>query len=600
MNKKITGYASIDKPWLKYYPNEFMKKEQIESSINKSMYQMYDECTKDIEENVTIEYFGQEITNKELKRRILECAKSFLVMGVKKGDIVPLILPNQPESRILIYALNYIGAVAYPIQPTLPTAQLNKILDENNVKNMAIFRDFYRHFKTKLKKVDNIIYTTAKESLPKIVQDADYISHMLPKDVIPYNNFILEHKSFSGVITPEYEFNTVAAIIGTSGTTGIPKGVCLTNENLNAMTYQHLYGDMNFSRGDKLLNILIDSIGYGLGTMHYSECCGIKSILIPTLVTNVAPLFLKYRPNHFTGGPIHAEELEKFLKDPNNKNVVDKLTEILNNDVKNWVSGGAPLKKETENFLNNEKILVRQGLGCTENGGAATYSKKGTYKANSVGIPLMLETMSIFEKGTDHELKYNEEGEICITGPTVMKEYFNNAEETNKLIKIHRDGKRWIHTGDKGYIDSDGNIFIIGRYKNMTHRLGFNIHPEAITNTLSKSNVKGVLDYHVITLPHPKEQNVPVAIISIEPKYRTNQGINRIKKELQSFCKEHFDQYECPYDYIFIKGNIVRNLGGKVDEKSIIEMSGLNYTQDNYGPKTIVIDDLYKQKVKKR
>ncbi len=588
-----TGYASIDKPWNKYYPNSTITEEQINKEIKKSIFQMLDEKTKDIEDKTTIEYYGAEITNKELKKRILKCAKSFIVLGVKKGDIVPLILPNQPESRILIYALNYIGAIAYPIQPTIPSKELNNIIEQNNIKNLAIFRGFYRQYKNQISNIENIIYTTGKESLPKTIQYVDDISHIDPSIVIPYNEFILEHKSLKQEIKPIYEENKTAAIIGTSGTTGTPKGVCLTNENLNAMALQHLLGDMNFERGDKLLNILIDSIGYGLGTMHYSGCCGIKSILIPELVTNVAPLFLKYHPEHFTGGPIHAENLEKYLKTETNKDKIEELKEILYKEVKNWVSGGAPLKKQTEDYLNNKQILVRQGLGCTENGGAATYSKQGTYKEKSVGIPLMLETMSIFEKDTDKELKYNQEGEICITGPTVMKEYLNNEEETNKVLKKHRDGKIWIHTGDKGYIDEDGNIFITGRYKLMTHRLGFNIHPETIKNKILESNIDGMSECHVITLPHPEEQNVPVAFIEI------NNGINinKLKKELIKYTYENLSQYENPYDYVFVIGNLPRNLGGKVDEKKLLEEINIDFSK-NIKPQYQVIN--MKQKVKKR
>lgn len=588
-----TGYASIDKPWNKYYPNSNITEEQINKEINKSMYQMLDEKTKDIEEKTTIEYYGQEITNKELKKRILKCAKSFIILGVKKGDIVPLILPNQPESRILIYALNYIGAIAYPIQPTIPARELNKIIEQNNVKNLAIFRGFYRQYKSQISHLENIIYTTGKESLPKGIQYADDLSHLDPSTVLPYNEFILEHKSLKKEIKPIYENNKTAAIIGTSGTTGTPKGVCLTNENLNAMALQHILGNMNFEKGDKLLNILIDSIGYGLGTMHYSGCCGVKSILIPELVTNVAPLFLKYHPEHFTGGPIHAENLEKYLKTEKDKQKVEELREILYGEVKNWVSGGAPLKQQTEEYLNKKQILVRQGLGCTENGGAATYSKEGTYKEKSVGIPLMLETMSIFEKDTDKELKYYQEGEICITGKTVMKEYLNNQEETEKVLKKHKDGKIWIHTGDKGYIDEDGNIFITGRYKLMTHRLGFNIHPEIIKNKILESKIEGMNECHVITFEHPEEQNVPVAFVEIEPSI----NINKLKKELITYTYENLSQYENPYDYVFVIGNMPRNLGGKIDEKSLLKEINIDFNK-NIKPQYQVIN--MNQKVKKK
>ena len=590
---KKTGYPSIDKPWKKYYTNADISEEEVKKRIEKSMFQMLDECTENIEDRIAIEYYGQQITYNEFKKRIYECAKSFLQLGVKPKDIVPLILPNQPESRISIYALNLIGATAYPIQPSVSSKQLNQIIYENNIKNLVLFRGFYRQYKVQIEEVENVIYTTAKESLPKAIQKLDDISHIRPSKVIPYTDFILESTSYKGIITPVYEKNTTAAIIGTSGTTGTPEGTCLSNENLNAMALQHLLGEMDLEVGDILLNILIDSIGYGLGTMHYSGCCGFKSILIPELVTDVAPLFLKYHPQHFTGGPIHAENLEKFLKNPKNKHKIEELRKIIYEEVKNWVSGGAPLKSTTEDFLNQEKILIRQGLGCTENGGAATFTKQGTYKKGSVGIPLMLETMSIFEQGTDKELKYHEKGEICITGPTVMQEYLNNPEETEHTIKIHKDGKRWIHTGDEGYMDEDGNVYITGRYKKMTHRLGFNIHPQTIADDLSKAKLEHVNDYHIIALPHPKEQNVPVAFISVEP----NANINKIKKELMQFAEENLSKYDIPYDYVFIIGNLPRNIGGKIDDAKLLEAVKINYEQQEI-PKYPII--ALEQKTKKK
>ena len=590
---KKTGYASIDKPWNQFYPNADITQQEIDRAINKSIYQMLDDTTKDIEDNVTIEYYGQEITNRNLKERILKCAKSFILLGVKKGDIVPLILPNQPESRILIYALNYIGAIAYPIQPSVSARQLGEIIEKNNVSNIAVFRGFYRQYKTQIKNLENVIYTTGKESLPKVLQYADEMSHLDPTTVIPYNEFILESKSLKAHIEPIYEKDKTATIIGTSGTTGVPKEVCLSNENINAMALQHMLGDMNINQGDVILNILIDSIGYGLGTMHYSGCCGLKSILIPKLVTDVSPLFLEHHPQHFTGGPIHAENLERYLKDPKNSENASKLLRILREEVKNWVSGGAPLKVTTEEYLKEQGVYIRQGLGCTENGGAATFAKKGAYKEKSVGIPLMLDTISIFKRDTDEELKYYEEGEICISGPTVMQGYLNNPEETDKVLKLHSDGKIWIHTGDKGYIDEDGHVFIIGRYKQMTHRLGFNIHPKVIADDIISSEINGMQDCHVIALPHPKEQNVPVAFIQIEP----TANINNLRKKLTAYAQENLNQYDIPYDYVFVIGDLPRNLGGKVDEKKLLELVHIDYSEIER-PQYQVLN--MKQKVKKR
>lgn len=588
MENNKTGYASIDKPWSKFYPQTEINIKDIEKSI----YQMLEESVKDSPNSIALEYFGIKIKFKDYLEKIRNCAKSCKLLGIRKGDIVPLLLPNQPECRIMIYALNYIGAIPYPMQPTIPNAYLDKIMNENEIKNLFIFNGFYEKFENELKSnaLKNIICTNGKETLPNILQKLDDLGKKLKKQktielpknskIIPFKEFQLSHDLYRGIISPYYEPNYTAAIIGTSGTTGTSKGVCLTNENLNAMALQHMKGDMNIEENDKLLDILIQSIGYGIAVMHYSGCCKIRSILIPELVKDVAPLFIKYKPNHFTGGPVHAESLENFIKNANKKEL-EKINKALKN-VKNWVSGGASLSKRTEKFLNKDTVIIRQGLGCTENGGAATFTKKGTYEERTVGIPLMLETISIFEPDTDNELKCNEIGEICITGPTVMKGYLNNEEETQQVLKKHKDNKIWIHTKDLGYMNEDGKTFINGRIKNIFMKAGYKIFPAMVNEFLE--TIEGVEESHVLGINHPKEQMVPVAFISINNKT----DIKTLKETILKEALKNINESSIPYQFVFIKGKLPRNLGGKIDPKQLLELSGIDYYQNDNNEDIII------------
>ena len=344
------------------------------------------------------------------------------------------------------------------------------------------------------------------------------------------------------------------------------------------MALQHYVGDMNFEQGDKLLDILIQSIGYGIAVAHYSGVCGLESILIPELVSNVLPLLEKYKVSHFTGGPVHYEEILKEYK-KNGKKVYNK--------VKNMVSGGASLSKELEISLNNidkvnphindeKNVIVRQGLGCTENGGAATYAKKTAYKFGGVGIPLPLENMGIFKPGTSEELQYNEEGEICISGPTVMKEYLNNKEETKKVLKIHKDGKVWLHTSDLGRIDEDGQVYIIDRMKDIFMRKGFNVYPSKINDFISSIDIVDTCE--TIGVSHPNEQTVPVTFI----KLKTNDcDIDKAKKYILEKSFENLEETSIPYNILFVE-NMPRNLGGKIDKKSLLENSEINYFNKYY------------------
>ena len=433
MNKNM--YPSDIKPWKKYYENF----EENFVVPQESAFMLLEKSANKMPNNIAINYMNFKLTFKKYIDKIINEASSLKKLGVKKGEIVPVFLPNIPEARTTIYALNIIGAIAYPINPLLSPKEFEKLLIENNVKNLFMFNMFYQKYMLAIQNssVENVIMTYGTDMIPKYILKFKNIfdclkkenrNTFIPDSVISWDEFIISKSNEN--IKPIFEKNQTSVIIGTSGTTGTPKGVCLTNENLNSMALEHLNGSLNFKPGDKMLDILIPSIGYGLSVMHYEGVCGLETILIPTLQSDIYPLLKKYKPDHFAGGPIHYETLVSHHE--NDPLIYGK----------NFVSGGASLPKTTEKILNKleedgtfeeKNIFVRQGLGCTENGGASTYAKKGAYKPYGVGIPLLYETVGIFKPGTDDELGFNTDGEICINGPTVMKKYLNNEEETNKV-----------------------------------------------------------------------------------------------------------------------------------------------------------------------
>lgn len=586
--KELTGYASIDKPWEKYFDTKFS-----ESEIpNMSMYQLAFESNKYNMDNIAIDLRssandfskGIKISYEDFFKRIEKSARSSLELGMKKNEIVPIILPNIPEARILMYSDSFLGSTSYPISPLMPVNQLEQIINENEIKNLFIFKPFYEKYAKALKNtgLESIVVLDGGESLPKDIKILKRLKEMLTgsekellkldKRIIPWREYESFSKHHKETLEPFYEDNHVTAIIGTSGTTGLPKGVCLTDKNVNTVACSYKNGKLF---DGTFMDALLPSIGYGISMLHYQTVAGKYVYLIPELLTTRFPeVISKLKPDNFPGGPVHYINLRASEQFKNGQLPTRQ----------NYISGGASLAEEVERNLNgvdvgyaeegiNESLVVRQGYGLSENVAMGTYSKRGSYKFGSIGIPMPYVTISIFKPDTDEELKYNEPGEICITGPSIMRGYLNNQEETDKVIKIHSDGKKWIHTKDIGYMDEDGHVFHVDRIKNIFMRTGFNVHPSKISEFID--TLPFVKNSVVIGFEHPAEQHVPVAFVELDEVKTVGMDEDMIKEELMQKCYESLEETSVPYDIVFVD-TLPINLGGKIDIRTIKERSEID------------------------
>ena len=501
---------------------------------------------------------GVTITFKKFMEMINKVYAAGKMSGIEANEIVLSIMPNVPESRYVIYGLNKLGATIYPVSFTLSNNQLKEIIEKNNIKTAFVFEAFLPKFSEQLDNIEKVYVLTGKESLPWIMRIGAKKSY---RKYNSWESFIQKGKKYQGDFSEfYYDPNHIAIIEGTSGTTGIPKGVCLTDDNLNAIAYIHRNAEF-ITDEEKVLDILFQGIAYGLSTMHYTTYMGCHNVIIPELLTDKFPkaLYNIKGIQNFTGGPIHC----RYLLDSEQLRDNGKLK------INNFVSGGASLPIETELSLNevtpdfeekgiDKRIFVRQGFGATENCGCGLYAKQGAYKVGSIGIPLPLVVASIFNPGTDEELKYGETGEICITGPTVMAGYLNNETETRNVLKKHSDGLVWLHLGDMGYCDKDGRFFHVDRIKDIFMRKGFNVFPSKIEEYIS--TFAEVKECKVIGIENYEETEVPVAFVV------RNDGTEDEKTLEDIFvrrCYENLDELYVPYSWKFVD-TLPRNLGGKV------------------------------------
>lgn len=584
----IKRLPSVEMPWLKYFKDCDIREEVPKKTIYTLAYEMNEDNLKktaiDVRTSKNDFKYGFKVSYDDLFRRSRTVGKSLSELGVKQDEIIPLIVPNVPEARYFIYGNSYYGATSYPISPLMPPKDLERIIKENGIKNIVIFNAFYEKYKGIIDSSNlySVITLNGMESMPKYMRllAGKKVPSLSGDNVLSYDEFVRLGRN-AHLAPAEYREEHNAAIIGTSGTTGGSKGVCLSDKNINAVALA--YNDGKLFEGT-MLDALIPSIGYGISMVHYQTVSGKYVYMIPELLTDKFPRALEVlKPSNFPGGPVHYINLKESNMD------LSKLPKY-----KNYISGGASLPASVEKELNgvdenymemvpNLDLVVRQGYGLSENTALGSYSKIGSYKFGSIGIPMPYENVGIFEPNTDKELSYNEPGEICITGNAMMRGYLNNPEETEKVLKVHSDGKTWIHTKDIGYMDEDGNLFHVDRIKNIFMRTGFNVHPSKIAEFLD--SIYFVRNSAVIGFEHPQEQSVPVAFIEIDSKY-LDRDLDELKEELRIACFDSLEETSIPVDFVFVD-TIPINLGGKVDSNRIKNESNIDFNKSSNVPKVL-------------
>lgn len=579
-DKKITGYASIDKPWQKYY-----SKEAITANIPElTAYQYMVSQNKDNLSTKAIMYYGKKISYKNYIDMIDETARRLYNLGVTEGEVVTVMSVANPELEVLFYALNKLGAVINLIDVRSDYKQIKKYLMEVKSSTVVVMDNFLPEFDKCMEDedIDNIV--------ENVITLSPYNSVLFPFNVLAekksrkedsnlyskideikkknkymtWNDLMSVHK-YRYPRYPRYKKNMVAALVHTGGTTGVPKTVKLSNENFNAMAIQYKSLNANYNKGDTFLNGIVPFVAYGIVvTIHMPMCLGMTNIIAPILSPKEFTEFMiKYKPNHTATVPTYVEH---FIED-------EKANSMNWKCIKHIGVGGESFtrtqEQEVKDFLKNHNSSgsIDKGFGMTELSGTSVTCMGNVNKFTSLGIPLPLNTYGIFERGTDKELKYGEEGEICITGPTEMIGYLDNEEEEGKIIKIHSDGKKWIHSEDVGIIDEDGFLFFKGRYKRLIPHGGFKLYPSYIEGVIMKH--PDIDNCCVISIPDKVYGASPEAHVVI--KKDSVSELKKLKEELIKLCQDKLPSYSQPEDFIFEEDLPLTSVG-KVDYKKVEKM----------------------------
>ncbi len=537
-----------------------------------SMFEAVEKIAKEMPNQVAFDFMGRPTTYKALVENIEKCARSLRTIGVREGDKVTIAMPNCPQALYMLYAVNLIGAVANMIHPLSAEKEIEHYLNFSESVTAITLDQFYGKFERVRKntKVVNIIIASIKDELSKPMKAGYMVTagrkiEKIPKDapVIRWKEFIRLGKACFYNYKVQKKFEDVAVILYSGGTTGTTKGIALTNGNFNALGAQIVATNPMFRKGDKMLAAMPLFHGFGLGVcIHSMLCNGGRCILIPRFTPkSYAKQIVKYQCNFIAGVPTLYEALLR-LPSMNGANL---------SCLKGVFSGGdslsIELKKKLDTFLydHNARIQVREGYGTTETVTACCLTPPHMSKEGSIGVPFPDTYIKIVKPGTDEELPYGEEGEILLAGPTVMKEYINNEEETRETLRRHEDGLTWVYTGDLGTMDTEGFVFFRGRAKRMIVTSGYNVYPGQIEN---------ILDAHefvqmscVIGVPDPYKMQKVKAFVKLTAKADPTEETRQI---LMDYCREHIARYALPYEIEF-KTDMPKTLVGKVAYRQLEE-----------------------------
>lgn len=559
--EKLNKKNNIKTPWLKYY------KEGVPAHLNYpkgTMVGYFLEAVARYPENIAIEYYGRTYTYRAFYEMIRDTAKSLKSQGVKEGDTIAICMPNTPEAILMFYAANMVGALVSLIHPLSAEKEIQNYINgsgatfllsldlvydkvHNIVDNTCIKKIVIASAGDSLKTIKKFLYKFKNRgTVPKIE---------LTDDIMTWNEFINYGYDYQGEIACLKGANDPAVILYSGGTSGDPKGILLTNMNFNALALSCHKMIEQSGEGESILAILPIFHGFGLGVcIHTTLGCGMRVVLVPNFnPKDFGKLLHKHKISIVCGVPSLFESLTKTSM---GKNDLSKL--------KSAISGGDFMSKDLKNKVDTyfrehgSNAEIRVGYGLTEASAAICVTPTGEYRESSIGVPFPDTYIKVVRVGTHDEVPYGEDGEICISGPTVMMGYLNNLEETIQTLQIHEDGRTWLHTGDVGSMDKDGFVYFKQRVKRIIISNGYNLYPSYIETIIN--SYPDVFTSTVIGIPHPKKVQVAKAYIVLKDGVKPSKDV---EKSIRLHCEKNLARYSLPAVYEF-RESLPKTLVGKV------------------------------------
>ena len=524
-DKKPTGYPSKDKPHLTDYPEKAFKEPFPKMSIYEYVYENNKNHLDDIALVFDTGFSETPITYRQFFKNVDVVAKGLTSRGVKKGDKVAICLPNIPETAYIIYGVNKIGAVACLLDPRINEYGLERDLKDLDAKTYIGISETYKTVKKVNKNInlDNIlIIPTIQSSNKKMIKKLYTFSKIKEGNGVydvnrKWSKFISKKYDMNEVTAPIYNDQDVAIITYTGGTTGVHKGVKISNDGLNTLVFAHKYLYSELGRGDVFANILPQFMIFGLFPLHLALRNGFEThLILDPSPEKFVDYLVKLNPALVLGGPVHWETL---IDNP-------KITKGCLSNLKDPVTGGERISIEQEQRITDvlkyagAQSPLCNGFGSSELGGSVTVNKGKDWEAGTVGKLHIFDNAKIIDPETNEELKYNEIGELYVSSPDMMVGYYNNPKEEKKAISIDEDGVRWFRTGDLASMNEKGNITIHGRMKRLFVCGVDKVYPPQMEELID--GIDNVKKCAIVNLPDKELREVPKAHIVLEKDTEEN------------------------------------------------------------------------------
>ncbi len=523
-----------------------------------------------------LEFQGKKTSFSEMIVQIELIAQSLLASGIKKGDYISIVAPNTPQALCMAYAVNRIGAIANMIHPLLSTGEIKQFVE--NVDSAAILT-----FDMVYPKFADIEWNTSRKPLMIIARIVDALPFYLKSiysaknklnirfnpshNIIYWNDFLKNGKTRKQPLAPDDgKGDDVAIILYSGGTTGLPKGVMIQNRAFNAMAIQSSEIkplDTADTAGKKVLALMPLFHGFGFAMcMHVMLSFGCHIFLLPKFDYQAcSKLIFKKKINYIYAVPalfealVRTEEIEKA--DLSFMEMVafsgDKCDQKIINRMNKYLKKG------------NSKARMMEAYGLTESLSGVCINPFFAMREGSTGIPFPDNEIKIVKIGTQETLPAGEDGEICVTGPTLMKGYYKNEIETANALQKHADGKTWLHTGDIGCVDEDGYVYYRQRHSRMIILAGYNVYPTQIENVINQCN--GVTTSCVIGVTG---RGSGLRIVAVVQPTSMDINLDALRKQILNVCEKNVADYAMPKEIIF-KENLPKTAMGKVSFKKLVE-----------------------------